>query len=332
MQEAIQTLTQELCTAWGPSGFEDGIRALIRTHVQDHADTITVDSMGNLIVHKSGKGKKIMIAAHMDEIGFMVNHIDENGFARFTNIGGVRALNLNGTRAQFQDGTIGVIYSEKANDRVKLHGLDKYYIDVGATSKEDCPVKVGDPGVFYHPPLVSGNRLISKAIDDRIGCVIAILALQNLKESDHDITFVFTAQEEVGVRGATVTANRIQPDIGIAIDVTLAGDVPRDGVMDVALGKGPAIKIKDAGMIAHPKLVKLMQQRAKEANIPTQNEVLLAGGTDARAMQLSGMGAAAGCISIPCRYVHSTSETVSSVDVAQCVHLLLELLSKPIDL
>jgi endoglucanase len=169
-------------------------------------------------------------------------------------------------------------------------------------------------------------------MDDRIGCVVAIEALKKLEKTPHDVYFVFSVQEEVGTRGAQASANGLSPDVGIALDVTGVGDVPEARPMDISLGKGAAIKVKDTGMIAHVGLVRLMKQRAEEANIPYQLEVLEGGSTDARSIQIANAGSAAGCISIPCRYVHSPSETVDARDVEASVNLLVEILSKPIEL
>ncbi len=330
----MNELIKKLVEIYGPSGFEDQVRALIRPEIEPFADEITVDAMGNLIAHKqgSGKGLKIMIAAHMDEIGVMVTHITEEGFLRFTNIGGVYPHTLLGSRVQFADGTIGIIFSDRIEDRKAVHPLEKHYIDVGAGNKLDSPVHVGDAAGFKREFVAQGSRMTSKSMDDRIGCFVAIDTLRNLKNSSHDIYVVFSVQEEVGTRGAQAAANGLMPDIGIAIDVTLTGDMPEARTMAVELGKGPAIKVKDSGMIAHAGLVKTMRKRAEEAGIPYQLEVLDGGTTDARSMQIAGPGSAAGCVSIPCRYVHSQSETVDADDVKNAVKLLLALLSDPITL
>ena len=330
MKELIKKLTE----TYGPSGFEDQIRAIIRAEVEPLVDEITVDALGNLIAHKKGdgSGRKVLIATHMDEIGVMVSHITENGFLRFTNIGGVSNIDLNGKRVQFADGTIGIIGAERRTDRTRIGGLDKFYIDVGATNRDDVSVRVGDAAGFVGSCIERGNLMTAKSMDDRVACAVAIETLRQLTTSPHDLYFAFTVQEEVGVRGATVVANRVQPDIGLAIDVTLSGDTPNGVPIAVELGKGPAIKVKDSGMIAHSGLVKVMKAAAISAEIPYQLEVLVAGSTDARAIQISGIGAAAGCISIPCRYVHSASETVAYSDVEQSVILLKQLLSNPIEL
>jgi len=273
-----------------------------------------------------------MIAAHMDEIGLMVSHVMEEGFCRFTNIGGVRPHTLMGSRVQFADGRVGVISSDRLKNRTTIYGLEKHYIDVGASSREDCPVSVGDAVGFKREFVANGKMLSAKSMDDRIGCVVGIEALKRLKKTPHDVYFVFSVQEEVGTRGAEAAANEIDPDVGIALDVTLTGDTPEATPMSVSLGQGTAVKVKDTGMIAHYGLVKLMKQRAQEANIAYQLEVLTAGSTDARSIQIANGGAAAGCISIPCRYVHTQSETVHADDVENSIKLLVELLSKPMPL
>lgn len=331
-------LLRSLVEAFGPSGFEDRLRDLIRPEVEPLADEISVDAMGNLIVRKRPSGRvetplKVMIAAHMDEIGVMVTHITEKGFLRFTGIGGIYPQTLLGGRVRFADGTVGVIGSDRLDDLSAVHPLGKHFIDVGATSREDCPVRVGDPAHFDRTFEARGRHLIAKSMDDRVGCYVAIEALKRLPaEVDHDLYFVFSVQEEVGTRGAEAAANRILPDVGIALDVTRTGDVPECRAMDVRLGAGPAIKVKDSGLIAHPGLVRLMRRRAEEANIAYQMEVLEGGGTDAEPMQLAGPGSAAGCISIPCRYVHTPSETVDSGDVEGVIALLAAVLAGEIDL
>ena len=331
----MNDLIHKLVSAYGPSGFEGHVRDLIRAEVEPYADHITTDPMGNLIVHKKGDGTglKVMIAAHMDEIGVMVTHITDKGFVRFTNIGGVNPQTFLGHRVRFENGIIGVIYSDRNTNRSTVHGLDKHYLDVGATSKADCPVGVGDAAVFVGDFLAQGTRLTSKAMDDRIGCVVAIETLKRLAETGtpHEVYFVFSTQEEVGTRGAQTAANALAPAVGIALDVTLTGDLHEGVEMAVALGDGPAIKAKDSGMISHVGLVRLMKQRAEEAGIAYQIEVLTGGTTDARPMQIAGAGSAAGCISIPCRYVHSQSETVDSRDVEGCVALLTEILRQEIN-
>ena len=273
-----------------------------------------------------------MIAAHMDEIGVIATHIDEHGFVRFTGIGGVYPRNLPGGRVRFVNGTPGVIYTEPSDKPGEAQPLEKCYIDVGATSSKNHPVKIGDVAAFERPFLDMGDRLVAKSMDDRIGCAVAIEALRALKSTPHEVYFVFTTQEEVGTRGAETSAFGIDPDLGFSIDVTGWGDTPAQKGFTMDLGKGPAIKIKDGGMLSDPRIVDWMTRTAEKSRLPYQREVLLGGTTDARAMQLVRAGVPVGCISIPCRYVHSPSEMVDYNDVQNAVKLITALLSAPVDL
>jgi len=332
MKELIKKLTE----TYGPSGREEKIREVIRAEIEGLADEIRVDALGNLIALKRGKGQgiKVMLAAHMDEIGIIVTHVDEKGFLRFAPVGGVRPLTLLGGRAVFADGTVGTFGMEKREpeEAKKIPTFDKLYLDVGAKDKESVPVKVGDVACFQRPFVAQGDRLIAKAFDDRIGCAVLIQVMRDLKETPHDVYFVFSVQEEVGLRGATTSTYGIQPDLGISVDVTRTGDTPEAHPMAVSLGAGPAIKVKDGRMLAHPAVKDLLVRTAEELGIPYQLEVLERGTTDAAAIQISREGVPAGCLSIPCRYVHTPSEMVDYNDVANAVKLLVAVLSKPIEL
>lgn len=330
----MKDLIQKLIETPGPSGHESRVRELVRAEVQDFAEEVRIDALGNLIVRKgqaNGNGFKIMLAAHLDEIGVIASHVDENGFLRFLPVGGLRPHTCTGSRVRFLNGQAGVIYYERSQDQNKLPSFDRMYIDIGASSREEVSVRVGDVAVFERPLLDLGKRLLSKAMDDRIGVAILIEALRRLESTPHAVFFVFSVQEEVGVRGATTAAFGVEPDLGLAIDVTGTGDTPKDQRMAVGLGKGPAIKIRDSGMLADPRVIDWMASTAEKAGLPYQMEVLEAGSTDARAMQLTRAGVPAGCLSIPCRYIHSPSEMVDIDDVQNAVHLLVELICHPVD-
>jgi endoglucanase len=335
----MKSLIQKLVETHSPSGHEARIREVIRAEVEPYAETARVDAMGNLTIEK-GQGKdggaKIMLAAHMDEIGVMVTHVDENGFLRFLPIGGVRSITCVGSRVRFLNGQSGVIYYERARELNKPPAFEHLFIDVGAARAEAVPLRVGDVATFERPFLDLGDRLVSKAMDDRIGVAVLIETLKTLSKrgdsSPHHLYFVFSVQEEVGVRGATTSAFGVDPDLGLAVDVTACGDLPNDIKMDVGLGRGPAIKVRDSGMLADPRVVDWMVRTAEAAKIPYQMEVLEGGSTDARAIQLTRAGVPAGCLSIPCRYVHSPSEMVDYNDVQNAVHLLADLLEKPVAL
>lgn len=331
----MKSLIQKLVETNSPSGYESQIRATIQNEVKSQADEVRIDALGNLIATKGEKGHdglKIMLAAHMDEIGVIATHIDEGGFIRFTTIGGVRPHTCMGGRVKFLNGAQGVIGYEEMADRNKMPTFDKMYIDVGATSRADCPVSVGEMAAFDRPFSDYGKRLVSKAMDDRIGVAVLIETLRQMGTSPHQVFFVFSVQEEVGLRGATTAAFGLDPDIGIAVDVTRAGDTPKGVKMEVELGQGPAIKVRDSGMLSDPRVVDWMVRSAEKAKLPYQLEVLVGGTTDARAMQLTRAGVPAGCISIPCRYIHAPSEMVDLDDVQHAVKLLLTMLSKPIKL
>lgn len=329
MKELIRKLTE----TFSPSGSEAAIRDVIRAEVAPLADEVRVDALGSLIARKGatktrgGDGRKIMIAAHMDEIGLVATHIDSRGFVRFTTLGGVYPQMLMGGRVRFVNGTAGVLHIEPPEKPNDPPAVEKTFIDVGAASDKNHPVKIGDVAGFDRPFLDLGGRLVAKSMDDRVGCAVAIETLRGLKSTPHEVSFVFTTQEEVGTRGAGTAAYGLDPDIGISIDVTGWGDTPGRKGFEMYLGKGPGIKIRDGGMISDPRIVDWMIKTAEKAKLPYQREVLTGGTTDARAMQVARGGVPAGCVSIPCRYVHSPSEMVDYNDVQNAVKLLVAMLS-----
>ncbi|MDZ4770115.1 MAG: M20/M25/M40 family metallo-hydrolase [Chloroflexota bacterium] len=330
----IETIKQ-LVEAWGPSGFEHHVRALIREMVVPYADAIETDGLGNLICRVGSGGKKVMVAAHMDEIGVMpIFREPKSGYLRFTSIGGLIQTTLLGSRVRFEHGAVGVI---GAHDyfhagRTTLTDLDQFFIDTSDGSGAES-VTAGMPGAFWRPLEVQGTRLIAKSMDDRIGCAIAVEAMRRLnKQTANTVYFVFTVQEEVGIRGARPAAYGIAPDIGIALDVTSTGDMIRNEKMDVALGAGTAIKIADSNHIVPPQIRDWMVARAEADGIMFQRELLTLGSTDASGIQITRAGVPSGVISIPCRYVHTQSEMVDSRDVEASVALLTGLLTHPITL
>ena len=333
----MKALIKKLVETTSPTGYESQIRAVVRAEVEPYADEVRVDALGNLIVRKgqrSPDGLRIMLAAHIDEIGIIVTHVDADGFVRFTTLGGVRPHTCIGGRVRFLNGRSGVISMEPMDDPTRVPTFDQLYIDLGLSSNQGAPVKVGDVAAFERPFLDLGDRLVAKSMDDRIGAVVLIEALRQIKSTPHELYFVFSVQEEVGVRGATTAAFGLDPDLGLAVDVTGTGDTPRRSKvrMQVSLGKGPAIKVRDGGMLADPRVIDWMVRTAEQQSLPYQLEILEGGSTDARAMQLTRAGVPAGCLSIPCRYIHSPSEMVDYKDVQQAVQLMVALISQPVDL
>ncbi len=326
MKELIKLLTE----SYGPSGREENIRDIISKEIEGHFDEIKTDYLCNLIALKKGgapNAKNVMIAAHMDEIGLMITHIDDKGFLRFTNVGGVNPYRLIGMRIILPSGRKGVVFHESLEKMADL-AYDKMYIDIGAADKDECQdlVQIGDIAVADQETVLSGNRVIAKALDDRIGCAVMIDAMKKMKNSPNNVYFVFTTQEELGLRGAKTSTYGIAPDFGLALDVTLTGDTPEAKRMDVKLGGGTAIKVKDSSLITNPKVVQFLIDIAEKENIKYQLEVLEGGGTDAGAINLTKGGILAGCLSIPCRYVHSPSELVDMGDVEATRDLLIKLL------
>lgn len=323
----MKELIKRLVETYGPAGSEEHIRQLITDEVKPYVDEIRVDALGNLIALKRGGEKKLMLASHMDEIGIMVTHIDEQGFLRFYGVGGISPFSLIGNRCYFANDTVGVFGVERL-DSMKDLTMNKMFIDIGASSREEAleKVNIGDTGAIKREFCDLGKRLISKAMDDRIACAIQIEALKQVQKPAFDVYAVFTTQEEVGLRGARVAAFGITPDIGIAVDVTRTGDTPKAATMDVSLGAGPTVKVRDSSLLCTPAVRRHMEQVAKANDIPYQLEVLEAGGTDAGAIQLTKSGIPAGVMSIPCRYIHTASEMVDYDDVENGVRFLVKLM------
>jgi tetrahedral aminopeptidase len=335
----MKALIQKLVEGWGPSGYEHHIRKLIQDEVADLCDEVRVDGLGNLICRIGSGGPKIMIAAHMDEIGVMATFVEPNsGYLRFTNIGGVFNTTIIGSRVRFEDGTIGVVGVPDlfGSSRTTAPDLDEMYIDVSDDDGKPL-VAAGSPATFWRPLESRGNRLMAKSMDDRIGCVVAIETMKRLKalkkkSLPNELYFVFTVQEEVGLRGAAPAAYGVAPDIGISLDVTSTGDMLKNPKMMVRLGGGATIKVQDVRHIVPPAIKEWMVARAEADKIPYQLELLTLGSTDAAGIQTARAGVPSGCISIACRYVHTTSETVDLGDVEACVRLLQGLLQNPVQL
>lgn len=332
-------LAKKLCNAYGPAGREDNIRKLIEPEIDNYCQHMEIDRLGNLIAYKPAKSRssgsetkitKIMFCAHMDEIGLIVTHIDRNGFLRFTNVGGLFIDRLISQRVIFEDGTIGVIGMETKPETPKPPRMDNLFIDINAKCKKEAEekIKIGDIASFYQQAMISNNRMMSKALDDRIGCYCLIEAMKRIDSNLSDLYFVFTVQEEVGLRGARTGAYGIAPDFGIAVDITLTGDIPESRKMSVKLGDGTAIKVKDERFLANPAVNDKLIAYCEEANIPYQLEILERGTTDAAVVQMVKEGVSSGVLSIPTRYIHSTNEVCDLSDVENTIKLLIAVCEK----
>ena len=324
---------KEITEIYGPSGSEHSVAAYIQEAIKDYVDEISVDKLGNVIARKKGDGPKLMVAGHMDQIGLMVTDVDDKGFIRLTNIGGINPFVTHGERVVFKDGTVGVVYKEESTEAGKMK-LDKLFVDIAAKDKEEATKKVniGDICVYESNFLETEHTVSVGALDDRIGCFIMIEALKQLKTVENDCYYVFTVQEEVGVRGAKTSAFTVNPDVGLAIDITSCGDMPGSKRFKISLHDGVAIKVRDNSLLSHPKVNERLVETCKSEEIKYQMEVLEFGGTDAGGISLTREGVPASCLSIPTRYAHSAHETVSKEDVEAAIQLLVKVSEKAFNL
>lgn len=317
-------LLKKLTEVTAVSGSEKNIFDIIKSELSAYADEIYTDAMSNIIVHKKGYGKKLMLSAHTDEIGLMANFIDDNGFVRFAPVGGIDVYTSLYQRVSFENGTKGTVCFENKTDIKKDLKVQNMYIDIGASSKEEALSKIsyGDTASFDGEFSDRGKTIVSKALDNRAGVYILINALKRLERSPFDLYFVFSSQEEIGLRGARSAAYNIEPDVAISVDITDTGDTPGCETLEVKLGGGAAIKIMDKSVITDKALRDALTRCAKENDILHQFEILTFGGTDAGAMQTVKEGAITGAISLPVRYVHTPCETACKSDIEACIALI----------
>ncbi|MGB9838302.1 M42 family metallopeptidase [Methanothermobacter sp.] len=339
----MKELMKRLSLASGVSGFEGEVRDIIASELEGHVDRIEEDRLGNIIATRSGSGPSVMLAAHMDEIGLMVRHIDKKGFIRFSKIGGIsdqmilnQAVWIHGENGP----VMGVIGSKpphrmKAAERKKVTTHDNMFIDIGAESREDAEelVSVGDPVTFHAPySELPNSRFTGKALDNRIGCLVMVEVLKRV-DADATVYGVGTVQEEVGLKGARTSAFRLNPDMALALDVTIAGDHPgmKEEEAPAKLDGGPAVILTDAGgrgIITHPGVKDWLLETAREEDIPVQIEVSEGGTTDATAIHLTREGIPAGVVSVPTRYIHTTVSMASMKDIKMTVDLLVKAIER----
>ncbi|VEF47366.1 M42 family deblocking aminopeptidase [Bacillus freudenreichii] len=349
MQKLDETLTmlKELTDAKGVAGNEQEPRRVMKKYIEPYAEEIETDGLGSLIAKKTGdaNGPKIMIAGHLDEVGFMITQIDDKGFLRFQTVGGwwnQVMLAQRVTIVTAKGDITGVIGSKPPHilspeARKKPVEIKDMFIDIGASSKEEAQewgVRPGDMVVPYFEFTVMNNdkMLLAKAWDNRIGCAIAIDVLKNLKGENHPNTVfgVGTVQEEVGLRGAKTAANKIMPDIAIAVDVGIAGDTPgiSEKESQSKMGDGPQIMLYDASMVSHKGLRDFVTGIADELEIPYQFDAMPGGGTDAGSTHLAGEGAPSLAITIATRYIHTHAALLHRDDYENAVKLITEVVKR----
>jgi putative aminopeptidase FrvX len=329
-------LLSKICKTPGAPGFEKLVRELVIKEIKPYVDEIEVDNMGNLYGILRGKeNKRAMVGAHMDEIGFIVTHIDDNGFIRFHTLGGFDPKTLTAQRVLIhgKKDIIGVMASKPihvmtADERNKVAKISDYFIDTGLPAKEVKKlITIGDPITREREFIEMGNCVNSKSLDNRLAVFILIETLKNLKgkKLPYDVYAVFTVQEEVGIRGANVSAMKIKPDFGFGLDTTIAFDLPGAAAHEkiTSLGEGTAIKIMDASTICDSRMVRYMKKTADNRKIKWQPEILTAGGTDTAGIQrMTEGGSIAGAISIPTRHLHQVIEMANKDDIQGSIDLL----------
>ena len=322
---------KQIVQTQGVSGKERPVAEKIKEIVAPFCDETYIDALGNLIAVKKGSAnsaKKVMLCAHMDEIGFIVNFIEKNGFIRVAPIGGISYIACAYGEVVSENGTKGVLVPNDATKPAD-YKPDLFYIDIGADSEAQAKkkVKIGDTFVLRsNISKLCGQRVIGRPLDDRIGCAVVVEIAKEIAKSgtESDIYYVFSVQEEVGCRGSKTAAFAIAPDVSLTFDVTGTGDTAGAKPMNVKLGGGAAIKIKDSSVICDVDVVDKLDALAKEKKIKAQLEILTYGGTDTSSIQMSGAGCRAGALSIPSRYIHSGVEMIDMKDAEACVKLALE--------
>lgn len=328
------TLLTTLCETPGVPGREHRIREVVIRELSPHVDELTVDPMGSVIATRRGRGgPRVMLAAHMDELGFLVSHIDDDGFLRLITLGGFDPKTLVAQRVMVhgREDLLGVMGSKPIHimsdeEKKRLPKAEDFYVDTGLpASRVRELVRKGDPVTRERTLARLGDLVTCKSLDNRAGLYVMIQSMKRLGDHGCEVVAVATTQEEVGLRGARVAAQRVKPDIGLAIDITLANDGPgaKPHERITTLGAGAAIKVYDSGVIVPQVVVDHLIGVADERGIPHQIEIMPRGGTDTRELQLAGNGALAGCVSIPTRYVHQVVETCDPGDLDAAVDLVV---------
>lgn len=316
-------ILERLTAAYGPSGQEQEVSQVIEELAAPYCDKIKRDTMGNLVCRKKGKGPKVMFSAHMDSIGLVATHIDEHGYVRVGAVGGISPAKVLHTPVRFASGQGGVVSAQAGVELSKLK-ISDLFIDVGASSREETEklVQIGDAAVFDTRLFQVSNRVSAPYLDNRASCAVQLMVMSQLGQTDNDLYFVFSVQEEVGTRGAKTAAWDIDPDYGIALDVTPADDEPGSKhLVSSVLGGGAAVKVMDGSVICHPWMVEKLMTLAEEQGIRAQRDVIRAGGTDGGPIHLTRSGVPTGGISIPWRYGHSPMELVDLQDMQNCAAL-----------
>lgn len=335
------SLLAKICELAGAPGFEDRVRKLVLEEIKGHVDDVEVDNMGNVYAIKRGRdsSKRAMVGAHMDEIGFMVKYIDDEGFLRFNTLGGFDPKTLTAQRVivHGKKDVIGVmgtkpIHIMTAEEKTKQLMIDDFFIDLGLPVEEvKSMISIGNPITRERTLIEMGECVNCKSIDNRVAVYILIETLKNMEQPAYDVYGVFTVQEEIGIRGANVAAHNINPDFGFGLDTTIAYDLPGSKPEEqiTALGKGAGIKIMDSSVVCDHRMVAYMKKTADKHGIKWQPEILTRGGTDTAGIQRMGKhGAISGAVSVPTRHLHQVIEMANKKDIGHSIDLLSKCLEE----
>ncbi|HEY3367133.1 MAG TPA: hypothetical protein VGK74_18925 [Symbiobacteriaceae bacterium] len=336
MSEMLERL-HRLAATWGPAGREHKMAETLEDLIQPYVDEIEIDKFGNLIAIKHGiPGKgRVMLAAHMDTVGAIALNVSSTGLIHIAPVGDLKAHHAIGQRVVWGSGAVGILQHEPVSE-AKDVDLKKLWCDIGATSKEEAleNVRLGDICVFAGELQQLGDALAGPGLDNRAGCAVLLEVAEHLTDPNVDVAFVFAAQGEIGPRGAGPAAYRLNPDLALVLDVTSAGDVPKGPRVEVKLGGGPALKLKDGGYLAHGPLADLVARVAAEHKVPLQTEIAVGAGdrTDAQVVSIAGQGVPTAVIDIPARYRGTANEMVNLRDLHAAADLVLKLLSSSLEL
>lgn len=309
----------------GVSGNEINVCEYIKSEITPYVDKVYSDVLGNLVAIKRGSKKRIMLMAHTDEIGLAATFVDDNGFIRTAAVGGITPYNFSNCHITFENGVRGVFVCPKKDSK-----MQDCYVDIGENSRDKAleKIDIGMTARFDADTFENENVIVSKALDDRLGCYILMEVLKKMPATDNEIYFVFTSQEEVGLRGAKVSGFDINPDVAIAVDVTVAADTPGCETYGCKLHGGAAVKIRDSSAICSKSVVDGLVNAAGEHDIKYQRDVLTAGGTDIGAVQTGGRGVLCGGVSVAVRNVHTCAETASKNDILAAIELIRAYIEK----
>lgn len=336
MKTTLLERLHRLTAVWGPAGREHKVAEALRAEIAPLVDEVRADKFGNLIAVKRGRpgARRVMVSAHMDTIGAAAMSISDKGLINLAAVGGLKAHHAIGQKVVWGSGAVGILQHEPA-DEAKEVDFKKLWCDIGATTKAEAleSVQLGDMCVLVGELQQLGDFVAGPGLDNRAGCAVLLEVAEHLTETEHEVVFVFTCQGEIGPRGAGAAAFGVDPDLALVVDVATSGDVPKAPKVDVKLGGGPAIKLKDGNYMAHQGLSDLVRRVAGEYAIPVQTEIVASPGghNDAQVVSVAGQGIPTAVLDIPARYRGTGAEMVAIRDLHGTADLVLKLLQHPLD-